>query len=890
MQSHVSGFHHATQFIGSIEKLEVGFLFLSFTDIHSPLQPCCLHTHTHTHTAMLKFFHFGSSQEGDSTSLSSEMSGDGRHGEPVRTLLDHCRCCGTLIKYPESVTKYKCSLCHSTQSTGKTSGPSHGDRMLSLNEALELDTQCKMNLAKGMDLHSAYKPLEEYLTMRFGSLECLRNSFKPHSGDPLLDINNEELHQLYCMVVSLPTRRPYVKLLLAVNETLLRPQGNFDSLGDIRSLLILWELPTLKHCLYHSRRPTKKPSRLDTPEIKSLSYEIVKRVIGYLSNADLTLLSSLTNSFHSWNAQRFASKVQLLNLYITFHLTRIINAQSTIGPFQSSSPNLSEYSDSSKLNSSSDSSAMETPSRVSSLNLGARLPRSISLWSDRSASMFPTRDQRNVKLKVSQYGNDWHIKSASRLLSMLFVANDKKLPVCAFYNIVSDHIQLKQDFEVWQSSFKKPEIKDPNRALREILNCGNILGADTTLRIPQFTFCQFPFLLSLGAKISILEYESKKSMERMAEEAFIHALDNRVPTSVNVVLHIRRNHITEDSLRCIKQHQHELKKALKIEFVGEPGVDAGGLKKEWFQLLIRDLFKQNNGMFFFNSESRLCWFAPEPFEKNDELFFLVGVILGLAIYNSTILDLRFPLALYKKLLGKKVHLDDYAELFPSTGEGLRQLLHCDHDEVEQMGIYFETSFQNVSGEVITKELCLNGSKRLVTHESRREYVNRWVDFYMNKSIEEQFNSFNHGFQMIIGGNAISLFAPREIEMIICGNGDTRIDISSLKSITKYNGWSSTEEASNSQLIKWFWEWVGTLNSAKQKQFLCFVTGSGRIPATGITTMSFKITKLKSYGTFTRLPMAHTCFNELCLFEYKSREEMFTKLNISISESEGFGLR
>ncbi|CEP23399.1 HUL4 [Cyberlindnera jadinii] len=839
---------------------------------------------------MLKFFQFGSTQEGDSTSLSSEMSGEGCHGEAGRTLLDHCRCCGTLIKYPESVTKYKCSVCHSTQSTDKASRPSHDDLTLDLNTVLDLDTQCKLNLAKGMDLHSAYEPLERYLTVRFGSLECLKNSFKTHLGNRPLDINNEELYQLYRIVISLPTRRPYVKLLMAVNETLLRPQGNLDSLGDIRSLLILWELPTLKHCLYHSRKPTKKVSRLETPEIKSLSYEIVKRVIGYLSNADLTLLSSLTNFFHSWTTQQLASKVQLLNLYITFHLTRIVNAQSSMSAFQSSSPNLSEYSNSSKLNSSSDSSACETLSRVGSLNVGARLPRSISLWNDRSTSIFPTREQRNEKLKVSQYGNDWHIKSASRLLSMLFVANNKQLPVCAFYNVVSDHILLKQDFDVWQSSFKKPEKNDPNRVLREILNCGTILGDNNTSRIPQFTFCQFPFLLSLGAKISILEYESKKSMERMAEEAFIHALDNRVPTSVNVVFHIRRSHITDDSLRCIKQHQNELKKALKIEFVGEPGVDAGGLKKEWFQLLIRDLFKQDNGMFLFNSESRLCWFAPEPSEKNDELFFLVGVILGLAIYNSTILDLKFPLALYKKLLGKSIHLDDYTELCPSTGEGLRKLLHCDHDEVEEMGIYFETSFQSGPGEVITRELCPNGSKRLVTHESRREYVNRWVDFYMNRSIEEQFNSFNRGFQMIIGGNAISLFAPREIEMIICGNGDTRIDVSSLKSITKYNGWSSSEEASNSQLIKWFWEWVETLNNAKQKQFLCFVTGSGRIPATGITTMSFKITRLKSYGTSTRLPMAHTCFNELCLFEYRSREEMFRKLNISISESEGFGLR
>ena len=32
------------------------------------------------------------------------------------------------------------------------------------------------------------------------------------------------------------------------------------------------------------------------------------------------------------------------------------------------------------------------------------------------------------------------------------------------------------------------------------------------------------------------------------------------------------------------------------------------------------------------------------------MFLLIGVICGLAIYNSTIIDLRFPPVLYKKLL------------------------------------------------------------------------------------------------------------------------------------------------------------------------------------------------------------------------------------------------
>lgn len=42
----------------------------------------------------------------------------------------------------------------------------------------------------------------------------------------------------------------------------------------------------------------------------------------------------------------------------------------------------------------------------------------------------------------------------------------------------------------------------------------------------------------------------------------------------------------------------DLKKSLRIEFIGEDGVDAGGLRKEWFLLLVRQLFDPQFGAFY----------------------------------------------------------------------------------------------------------------------------------------------------------------------------------------------------------------------------------------------------------------------------------------------------
>lgn len=63
------------------------------------------------------------------------------------------------------------------------------------------------------------------------------------------------------------------------------------------------------------------------------------------------------------------------------------------------------------------------------------------------------------------------------------------------------------------------------------------------------------------------------------------------------------------------------------------------------------------GMFTYDDETHTFWFNPTSFE-NDGQFTLIGIVLGLAIYNNVILDIHFPMVVYKKLLGKLGTFDD----------------------------------------------------------------------------------------------------------------------------------------------------------------------------------------------------------------------------------------
>ena len=47
-------------------------------------------------------------------------------------------------------------------------------------------------------------------------------------------------------------------------------------------------------------------------------------------------------------------------------------------------------------------------------------------------------------------------------------------------------------------------------------------------------------------------------------------------------------------------------------------------------------------MFVYHEDSRLLWFNAHGFE-NEQEFELIGLMIGIAIYNSIIVDLRLPM-------------------------------------------------------------------------------------------------------------------------------------------------------------------------------------------------------------------------------------------------------
>lgn len=415
---------------------------------------------------------------------------------------------------------------------------------------------------------------------------------------------------------------------------------------------------------------------------------------------------------------------------------------------------------------------------------------------------------------------------------------------------------------------------------------------DKHLKSNVIVFCHYPFVLDAQAKAELMMVDARLQMHLAVTKAQRQNLQSLLMEQMirdfspfAFELEVHRDRLIHDTLRHLMTTEaSNYKKPLRVKFVGEEGLDAGGVQKEFFMLLLREILNPDFGMFVEDDESHLVWFRDQPLMyENLDFFILIGILCGLAIYNSVIIDLPFPTALYKKLLKRPTDLSDLRELRPSVAVNLQQLLDYEgNDFQETFDLSFEVLRSNF-GAVESVELVPGGSKIPVTKDTRQDYVNAYVKYVLTDSVKEPFEAFAGGFLRVCGGKVLDFFHPKELMILVIGN--QVVDWSELQKYVDYkNGYTPDDPT-----IKLFWKVFFDLPVEGKKKFLVFLTGSNRIPVAGVKSMKVIIQRMDGGPGCRRLPVAHTCFNVLDLPPYKSEAVMKEKLLQAIHFTAGFGI-
>lgn len=357
---------------------------------------------------------------------------------------------------------------------------------------------------------------------------------------------------------------------------------------------------------------------------------------------------------------------------------------------------------------------------------------------------------------------------------------------------------------------------------------------------------------------------------------------------------VRRAYILEDSYNQLRMRStQELKGRLTVHFQGEEGIDAGGLTREWYQSLSRVIF--DRGALLFTTVGNDSTFQPNPNSvyqtEHLSYFKFVGRVVGKALFDGQLLDVHFTRSFYKHILGVKVTYHDIEAIDPDYYKNLKWMLENDISDVLDLTFSIDADEEKLilyeRNEVTDYELIPGGRNIKVTEENKHQYVDLVAEHRLTTAIRPQINAFLEGFTELIPRELISIFHDKELELLISGLPD--IDLDDMRANTEYSGYSPA-----SPVIQWFWEVVQGLSKEDKARLLQFVTGTSKVPLEGFSALqgisgSQKFQIHKAYGSPDHLPSAHTCFNQLDLPEYPSKEHLQERLLLAIHEAnEGFG--
>ncbi|XP_061383208.1 apoptosis-resistant E3 ubiquitin protein ligase 1-like isoform X1 [Danaus plexippus] len=337
-------------------------------------------------------------------------------------------------------------------------------------------------------------------------------------------------------------------------------------------------------------------------------------------------------------------------------------------------------------------------------------------------------------------------------------------------------------------------------------------------------------------------------------------------------------------------------KNFDVTFQGEQGVDWGGVRREWFSLLCGKLFDARCGLFVSCQDSPAGLVHPNP-ERPAHLklkhFEFAGRVVGKCLYESALggayrqlVRARLARSFLAQIIGLRVHYkyfeQDDPELYLSK---IKYILETDLDASDSLPeIYFSDDVYDSSGRLLeTRDLVPNGSTIRVRNSSKLQYLDALAQWRLAARWRPETDAFLRGLTLLVPDHLLAIFDENELELLMCGTGELCVADWRAHALVSGSGRSWERR------LGWLWAAVGSFSGEERARLLQFTTGCSQLPPGGFRDLSprFQIAAAPTHGA---LPTAHTCFNQLCLPDYDSYDQLVRALLWAINEAgEGFGM-
>ncbi|GAB1605249.1 ubiquitin-protein ligase E3C-like [Argonauta hians] len=478
-------------------------------------------------------------------------------------------------------------------------------------------------------------------------------------------------------------------------------------------------------------------------------------------------------------------------------------------------------------------------------------------------------------------------KSISTLVKQLH-SRDTRRQFCPTNHWLADHIHIRTD-KLYNLQAANLYSEQPLLPYLVTADTGPESGPPPSGRDiwNLIILTELPFVVRFTDRIKILQQHVNQDREEHQSEM------TNFQFGLSINIKIRRNYIYEDAFdKLSEENEPNLKLRLRVRLVNsagidEPGIDGGGLSREFLSELLKSGFDPNRG-FFKCTNDKLLYpnpQAPALFENYTDHYYFLGRMLGKALYENLLVELPFAQFFLSKILNRYGIDLDIHHLASLDSEMYRNLLFLKtyKEDVVDLGLDF-TVATNELGVTKIEELKPGGKDIQVSNYNRIEYIHLMADYKLNKQIRPHCQAFRLGLANVMNLEWLRMFDEHELQELISG-ANTPVNLEDLKKHTNYSGGFTAEHP----VIEIFWKVVHNLTDQQLRLLLKFVTSCSRPPLLGFKDL-YPVFCIHNAGTeLERLPTASTCMNLLKLPEFYSEDTMRSKLLYAIESATGFEL-
>ncbi len=323
---------------------------------------------------------------------------------------------------------------------------------------------------------------------------------------------------------------------------------------------------------------------------------------------------------------------------------------------------------------------------------------------------------------------------------------------------------------------------------------------------------------------------------------------------------------------AVYRHIFSTDRVFQINFVGESGIDAGGVFREGISRIIEDLFSDNFNLLLLcpngqhGIHTNLDKYVPNPQHTGPlamQMFEFMGRLMGMSLRAKLCLPFELPSIIWKGIIGDDITLDDLREVDFLTVGLLEAVRNCEKDNIldqEAFQAKYDDKLRFVynGSDGVEREIKPGSGSRVVTYENREEFCDAILNNRL-REFEKQVLAIERGMSEVISTRILQLFSWQQLEILVAGNPIFDIEL-----------WKSkTESHVSPKTLALFWKVMEGFTPKEQAGFIRFAWGRSRLPAPKDFTVKMRLTSAGS----SALPQAHTCFFHVELPEYPTEDEM-----------------